>query len=141
VTSSSRGGDGEAREVVTLHGLSSTGDAVALSPSAAPPWSGPDGAMTIPVPPPVQGGWRGTLLSTFALAVEVLLALARGILSWLHDLFVRRRGTVSVAGTGAAHAFRRAFVGTMRLFVFVIVLVLLGGLTTFIAVSLLGGTR
>ncbi len=140
-SSRARGGDGEAREVLTLHGLSSTGDAVALAPTTPLQWAGPDGAMTIPVPPPVQGGWRGTLLSTFALAVEVLLALGRGILHWLRELFTRGRGTASAAGTGAAHAIRRAFVGTLRLFVFVIVLVMLGALTTFIAVSLLGGTR
>jgi serine/threonine-protein kinase len=138
-----RGGDGEAREVLTLHGLSSTGTETTLTPTTSimPAPAVPFGAMTIPVPPPVQGGWRGTLFSTFALAVEVLLALGRGLLGWLVQLFVRGRGGAASAGTGIAHGIARLFIGTLRLAVFVLVLLLLGGLTTFVAVSLLGGTR
>jgi hypothetical protein len=135
-----RGGDGEAREVLTLHGLSTTGDEVRLAPAPAPQWTATEGALTIPVPPPVQGGWRGTLFSTFALAVEVLLALGRGILGWLVALIARGRGTAAAAGTGVAHALGRVFVGALRLAVFLIVLLLLGGLTAYVAWSLWGHT-
>jgi serine/threonine protein kinase len=132
-----RGQDGEAREVLTLHGLSATGDDVPLSPMSKPGSAVPARALTIPVPPPVQGGWRGTLFSTIALAVEVLLALGRGLGGAFLRIVGRGRGRVGAAGTGFVRGSLRFMVGTARLLLFVFVLLILGGLATFITVHLL----
>lgn len=45
------------------------------------PAPGPSAPVTIPVPPPVRGGWLGTSFSSVALGLEVLLALSRALLS------------------------------------------------------------
>jgi hypothetical protein len=97
----------------------------------------PARALTIPVPPPVQGGWRGTLFSTIALAVEVLLALGRGLGGAFLRVVGRGRGRVGAAGTGFVRGSLRFMVGTVRLLLFVFVLLILGGLATFITVHLL----
>jgi hypothetical protein len=95
----------------------------------------PAHAATIPVPPPVQGGWRGTLFSTVALAIEVLLALARGLGGWFAAAFgLRRARTV---GGGFVRGTLRVMAGTAKLILFLLVLLLLGGLTTYITVQFL----
>lgn len=94
-------------------------------------------AATIPVPPPVKGGWIGTLFSTFALSLEVLLALARGFSRWLAQILVRGGSVAgSVAGTAGRGLLRSTGTlvgGVVRLVLFVVLLAILGGLTTWIA--------
>jgi serine/threonine-protein kinase len=131
-----RGGDGEAREVLTLSGLSETGEEKPLTPFAMAPAGAamvpPARALTIPVPPPVQGGWRGTLFSTIALAVEVLLALGRGILDFVGPLVVRGGSQAGAASRSMLRTVGRFFVGALRLALFALLLVGLGGLTVLV---------
>ncbi len=85
-----------------------------------------EGAATIPVPPPVRGGWLGTLGSTAHLALEVLVSLGRWLWSAGRRVLVR----------GGASAGRRGFgllAGLARLVLFALMLALLGGLTTLLA--------
>jgi hypothetical protein len=73
--------DSEAGEVVAMHTLASAEQNLMLQPSLAAAGAP---AMTIPVPPAVQGGVRGTLFASIALALEILFVTAKGlsISSW-----------------------------------------------------------
>jgi serine/threonine-protein kinase len=133
--SDGRGQDGEAREILTLHGLSETGDEKPLTPFPMTPATAgmtPARALTIPVPPPVQGGWRGTLFSTVALAVEVLLALFRGIVDVVGPVVTRGGSRAGAASKSVLRTTGRILVGTIRLVLFVLLLVGLGGLTVLV---------
>jgi serine/threonine protein kinase len=95
------------------------------------------GAATIPVPPPVKGGWLGTLFSTFALSLEVLLSLGRGVGRWLAALLVRGGSVAGSASRGLLRSTGSLVGGVLRLVLFVLLLAVLGGVTTWIAYKLL----
>ena len=90
---------------------------------------------TIPVPPRVEGGWRGTAYTTLLLSVEVLVALVRGLFHRVGRGLSARRA----AGAAAARGPRDFLRGFVRLLAFVIGLAILGGVLTLIVV--LVGTR
>jgi serine/threonine-protein kinase len=115
------GGAYASSDVLTVHTLSD----VAPTPDV----TGGSG-RTIPVPPPVPGGWLGTLAATGLLAVEVFLSLAR----WL---FATARSAVLRSGRAARGRIARLVGGTVRLALFAVFLALLGGVTTLIAYYLL----
>ncbi len=87
-------------------------------------------AATIPVPPPVPGGWLGTLAATGLLALEVFLSLAR----WI---FATAKNAVLSGKSAARGGFVRFVGGTVRLGLFAVFLALLGGATTLLAYFLL----
>ena len=84
---------------------------------------GRERGSTIPVPPPVRGGWLGTLFATFQLAVEVLWFLIRGLLHVVLEL----------GQTGG-----RALTRLARIFFFGMLFLVLGGLVWWVAAALLG---
>jgi serine/threonine-protein kinase len=91
------------------------------------------GAGTIPVPPRVQGGFWRSLGATLALGVEMLVAMGQ----WL----VRRVPQGFASAT--AHLLRGAgglVARTVRLVLFLLVLALVGGAVTGLALLLLSGT-
>jgi len=115
-------GGRESSDVIVLHTLRDT--------NAGPPMLASEGAATIPVPPPVPGGWLGTLYATALLALEVLLSLSRWLFAALERAIMR--------SGGAAKGGLRKFVGgAARLFLFLLFLALLGGVTTLAAYLLL----
>lgn len=105
-----------------------------LSDSSAAPGLAPEAAATIPVPPPVPGGWVGTLAATALLALEVFLSLSR----WL---FGRAQAAVVRSGRGTGGGFVRFLGRAVRLFLFLVFLALLGGVTTLVAYFLLREPR
>ncbi len=111
-------------DILVLHRLDEAGPSLAL---------GPEAAATIPVPPPVPGGWLGTLAATALLALEVFLSLVR----WL---FATARATVVRGGDPARGGFVRFLGRAVRLSLFAVFLALLGGVSTLIAYFLLRGT-
>lgn len=129
-------------DVFALQTLSSSG-------GEPTPFGGPDptphlaaAASTIPVPPPVQGGWRGTLFSTLALALEVLLAMFRALAGFVvRIVWHGRRADVrpEEAPRGFLSRVRAAVARVVRFGLFVAILVLLGGLATLLVFKLLGG--
>jgi serine/threonine protein kinase len=78
---------------------------------------------TIPVPPASQGGWLGTLRSSLALALEVLVSLLRGLV---------RRASGSSARTVGAGLWR-----ILRVVGFVVLLGALGALVTWVVILVL----
>ncbi len=112
-------------DILVLHTLNDVPPGLALAS---------DAAATIPVPPPVPGGWLGTLAATALLALEVFLSLSR----WL---FATAKGAV-VRGGGVARGGILRFLGrALRLGLFAVFLALLGGVTTLIAYFLLRGPQ
>ncbi|MCY2960968.1 MAG: protein kinase [Planctomycetota bacterium] len=104
-------------DVLTVNTLDDGPPALALAP---------EGAATIPVPPPVPGGWLGTLAATALLALEVFLSLSR----WL---FATAKSAVVRSPRSARSGFPR-FVGrVVRLGLFLVFLALLGAVTTLVA--------
>lgn len=87
-------------------------------------------AATIPVPPPVPGGWLGTLAATGLLALEVFLSLARWIFATAKNAVLNRK-------SAQRGGFVRFVGGTVRLGLFAVFLALLGGATTLLAFFLL----
>jgi serine/threonine protein kinase len=81
---------------------------------------------TIPVPPAAHGGWLGTLRSSLALAIEVLVALVRGL--------VRRAS--GPPARSAARTIGAASVRAARMLGFIVLLACLGGLVTWVALLL-----
>jgi serine/threonine protein kinase len=84
-------------------------------------------AGTIPVPPAGQGGWLGTLRSSLVLAVEVLVSLLRGLV---------RKASGGTA-RNAAHSIGAGVWRMLRVLGFVLLLALLGGLVTWVAILVL----
>lgn len=96
--------------------------AVAEAP-VAPLGSGAP-AATIPVPPASTGGALKTFWATVLFAFEVLASIVRGIV---------RHAAKTVSGpraTGVRRATGRVVAATLRLFLFLVFLALLGGLLT-----------
>jgi serine/threonine protein kinase len=117
-----KGGGRESSDVLVLHTLRDV--------NSPPPALAAEGAATIPVPPPVPGGWLGTLYATLLLALEVLLSLSR----WL---FAALKRAITRGGGAAKGGLRRFVGGAARLFLFLLFLAILGGLTTLGAYLLL----
>lgn len=114
--------DREASDVLVLHTLNGRGPPLALAT---------DAGATIPVPPPVAGGWIGTSAATCLLALEVFLSLARWLYATSRDMVLR---------AGARRGRFLRFVGrAFRLGMLVLFLAVLGAVTTLIAYFLLGG--
>lgn len=88
-------------------------------------------AGTIPVPPRVAGGILGTLLSTFVLGLEVLVTLVAGSVAQLMRLLQGRRGRL----LQSKHGFLSR---TIRLFIFLGLLALLGGGVTYVLMVVVG---
>ena len=85
-------------------------------------------AVTIPVPPPAEGGVLKTAWATVLLAFEVLASLVRGIL---------RHAARTITGPRASGVRRttgRVVAASLRLAIFLLVLAVLGGLITLAAV-------
>ena len=134
-----------AGEGLTIHTLSEGAAARSPSPAPSPALSpalgaaGPPAASaaTIPVPPPASGGLFKTAWATVLLAFEVLVSLFRG---------VARSAGRSIAGSkGAMDGVRRRtgrlVSATVRLFLFLLLLAVLGGLATLLAVFFVSGGR
>jgi serine/threonine-protein kinase len=85
---------------------------------------------TIPVPPAGQGGWIGTLRSSLALAVEVLVSLIRGLVRRVSGRTARN----------AAHTIGAGFLRILRVLGFILLLAIVGGLVTWIAILLWKGS-
>jgi hypothetical protein len=85
-------------------------------------------AVTIPVPPPADGGVLKTAWATVLLAFEVLASLVRGIV---------RHAARTITGPRASGVRRttgRVVAASLRLAIFLLVLAVLGGLITLAAV-------
>jgi serine/threonine protein kinase len=85
-------------------------------------------AVTIPVPPPAEGGVLKTAWATVLLAFEVLASLVRGIV---------RHAARTITGPRASGVRRttgKVVAASLRLAVFLLVLAVLGGLLTLAAV-------
>jgi len=101
--------------------------------SLPPPGGAVAGTVaTIPVPPPASGGVLKTAWATVLLAFEVLVSLFRG---------VARSAGRTIAGTnlggtmgGVRRRTGRLVSASVRLFLFLLLLALLGGLATLVAV-------
>ncbi len=117
--------DADSGEVVAMHTLASAERNLMIQPAFSPA-----PAMTIPVPPLVQGGFKGTLFASIALALEILFATARGLLDLLVRLFLRGQ---AVEGAGFFARLGRTFVALFKMCVFLALLFALG------AVTVLGG--
>jgi len=85
---------------------------------------------TIPVPPAGQGGWIGTLRSSLALAVEVLVSLVRGLVRRVSGRTARN----------AAHTIGAGVLRILRVLGFILLLAIVGGLVTWIAILLWKGS-
>ena len=124
-----------AADALVMYSLTE-GRSASASPasSAIPPiiGSSPAPALleTIPVPPAGQGGWLGTLRSSLALAVEVLVSLVRGLVRRVSGRTARN----------AAHTIGAGVWRLVRVIGFVLVLAVVGGLVTWIAILLLKGS-
>jgi len=112
-------------DILSLHTLNDATPQLALAT---------DLAATIPVPPPVPGGWLGTLAATALLALEVFLSLTR----WLFG--VAKRAVVR-GGNPVRSGIGRLLGRAVRLGLFAVFLALLGGVTTLIAYFLLSGSQ
>ncbi len=117
-----KAGGRESSDVLVLHTLRDT--------SGPLPMLAAEGAATIPVPPPVPGGWLGTLYATALLALEVLLSLSR----WL---FAALKRAITRSGGAAKGGLLKFVAGVARLLLFLLFLALLGGVTTLAAYLLL----
>jgi hypothetical protein len=115
-------------EVIVMHTLSGNDEAHDDFGTRIDPRALATAGVTIPVPPPVKGGWFGTLFSTAALALEMLVALARGLSGSVWRGVVRGKGAGAGAMRGLGTLTRSAF----RLFLFLALLALLGGLSTLV---------
>jgi serine/threonine protein kinase len=85
---------------------------------------------TIPVPPAGRGGWLGTLRSSLALAVEVLVSLLRGL----------ARRVSGESARNAAHTVGAGVWRIVRLVLFILFLAILGGLVTWVVILLVKGS-
>ncbi len=88
-------------------------------------------AGTIPVPPRFSGGIFGALRATVVLAVEVFVALVRGLVRLLVSGFKLARGRVDTENSST-------FWKVVRLTVFFLFLALLGGFVMILFLAVLG---
>jgi hypothetical protein len=114
--------DVDAGEVVAMHTLASAERNLLLQPELA---RASAAAMTIPVPPAVQGGFRGTLFASVALALEILFATGRGLMDLAGRVFLRGKATRK---SGFFARVGRAFVAMLKLGLFLVLLFAFGAL-------------
>lgn len=122
-------------EVVTLHTLASAEANLMLPPDSTP--RATSGALTIPVPPVVQGGIRGTIFSLVALALEVLFSVTRGFA----DIAGRSLKSQRMRGAGWLRRLGGLLLSAVKLGVFVLLMILIGAIVTLAVVLLLRGTH
>jgi serine/threonine protein kinase len=122
-----------------------------VPPSPLPPPAAGSFAVahTVPVPPPVEGGPIGTLLSSLVLSLEVLVTLLGGGAAWILRGFGmlsgRRRSpqgspaVAGAAGTGAVVPEKRRRLGWF--FVFLLFLFVVGAVVIILFLNLFLGIR
>lgn len=124
-----RGDATPVRDVLSMNSLTQSGEDVVISaPHGAPAQA--EIGLTIPVPPPIAGGFFGTFKATLALSVEVLLTLGRGLSRAAFELVRSGRRNLGEPKGASEIGLAGHFARALRLCVFVLVLFILGGLTT-----------
>ena len=116
--------------------LASPPTRVTPTPPPAPSTSAPSSstlppAGTIPVPPRSSGGIFGALRAAVVLAVEIFVALARGLVRLIVQGFKLARGRVDTENSST-------FWKVVRLSVFFLFLALLGGFVMILFLAVLG---
>jgi hypothetical protein len=127
--------DAEAGEVVALHTLASAEHNLMLQPALVPQGAP---AMTIPVPPAVQGGLRGTLFASVALALEILFVTSKDLLDLFGRLILK---TSAAAKSGFFRRIGRGLLAVIKLCLFLALFFALGAIATLGAYVLFRGAN
>jgi len=127
--------DSDAGEVVAMHTLASAERNLMIQSAHS---LNDTAAMTIPVPPMVQGGLKATLFASIALAIEILFGIVRGLAEYASRTFATAEASPNA---GILARVARGFFAVFKFTVLVAFLFAVGAITVLAAVFLLRGVR